>query len=133
MAKLPFWAVILYVIFAMLTAVAVGKISPPKPPVPVIANGVRYSADRDGKDQYVVATIISTGEQSWKVRVFHTRIKLWLEEDVQWVFITDLRLIGTSLFIRDGKARCYSVDVNSHRVRKTSCGTVFTHQEDSTQ
>jgi len=73
MAKLPFWAVILYAIFAMLTAVAVGKIIPPKPPAPVIANGVRYSADRDGKDQYVVATIISTGEQSWKVRVCFTR------------------------------------------------------------
>ena len=65
--------------------------------------------------------------------VFHTRIKFWLEADVQGVFITDLRLIGNSLFVRDGKVRCYSVDVNSHRVRKLSCGAIFAHQESSTQ
>jgi len=128
-AKFRFHAVIRYAMFAMVTAVATAKILPPRPVAPVINNGVRYSADRDGRDQYVVATDISTGKELWKVKVFHTRIKFWVEEDVQWVFITDLRLMDTSLFVRDGKARCYSVDVSSHRVRKVSCGTVFTQQE----
>lgn len=119
MAQLLCRAVILYGMVAMVTAVAVAKVTHPKPLAPVIANGVRYSADRDGIDQYVVANDISTGEQTWKVRVVHTRIKFWVEGDVQGVLITDLRLIGNSLFVRDGKARCYSVDVNSHRPQGT--------------
>ena len=133
MAKLLLPSVILYAIFAMVTPVAVAKIFPPKPVAPVVSNGVQYSADRDGRDQYVIATDISTDKQLWKVKVFHTRIKFWVEEDTQWVFITALRLVDTSLFVRDGEARCYSVDVNSHRVRKAPCGIAFTKQEGPTQ
>ena len=101
--------------------------------VPVEANGVRYSADRDGRDQYAVATDIATGKQLWKVRVFHTHIKFWIEEDVQWVFITDLKLMDNSLFVRDGKGRCYAVDINRHRVLKASCSVAFSQQERASQ
>ena len=56
-----------------------------------------------------------------------THIKFWVEEDTQWVFITNLRLMADrSLFVRDENARCYSVDLKRHRVHKASCGTVFT-------
>jgi hypothetical protein len=107
------------------------KIAPLKPVTPVESNGVRYSADRDGKDQYVVATDIPTGNQLWKVKVFHTQIKPWIEEDVQWVFITDLKLVNNSLFVRDGKARCYTVDVKNRRVSKAACNGVFTDGQSS--
>ena len=110
---------------ALATVVAAAKIALPKPAVPVEANGIRYSADCDGRDQYVVATDIASGKQLWKVKVFHTYIKFWIEEDVQWVFITDLKLVDSSLFVRDGKARCYAVDINSHRVRKAPCSAAF--------
>jgi outer membrane protein assembly factor BamB len=115
------------VALAMCTAAA--KIAPLKPVTPVDSNGVRYSADRDGKDQYVVATDMATGKQLWRVRVFHTYIKFWVEEDVQWVFITNLKLVDNSLWVRDGKARCYAVDVKTHRVRKAPCSGVFEEQE----
>ena len=65
-----------------------------------MANGIRYSSDRDGRDQYVVATDIASGKQLWNVKVFYTYIKFWIEEDVQWVFITDLKLVDSSLFVR---------------------------------
>ena len=81
--------------------------------------------NRDGRDQYVVATNVVTGQELWRVRVFHTHIKFWIEEDVQWVFITDLKLVDNSLFVRDGKARCYAVDVKGHRVRKALCSGAF--------
>ena len=133
MTKLQVRAVIVHASLALATVVVAAKIAPPKPVVPVEANGVRYSADPDGSDQYAVATDIATGKQLWKVKVFHTHIKFWIEEDVQWVFITDLKLMDSSLFVRDGKARCYAVDISSHRVRKAPCSVAFGQQERASQ
>lgn len=109
----------------MLTSDAMAKRLNPKPVVPVTANGIEYSADGDGRNQYISATDISTAKEIWKVKVFHTRIKPWLEEDVQWVFITNLKLVDDSLAIRDGKARCYLLSLKTHRVRKAPCSKVF--------
>ncbi len=118
---------------ALVTSAAVAKRMNPKPVPPVVSRGIRYSADGDGRDQYAVASDASSGKQLWKVKVFHTDIKFWIEEDVQWVFITDLKVIDSSLFVRDEKARCYSVDLNTHRVRKASCSTAFTQQENASR
>jgi hypothetical protein len=121
-------------VFAVLSfapAVATAKIPPMKPVAPVESNGVRYSAVQDGTGPYVVAEDITTGKQRWRVRVFRTHIKSWIEADVQWIFIKELKLVEGSLFVRDGKARCYAVDVREHRVRKTVCRGAFTEQENS--
>ena len=103
---------------------------PPKDVPPVVVNGVRYSANGDGKDSYVVATDVSSGKELWRVKVFHTRIKFWKgEEDNQWVFISDLKSAGNSLLVRDEKNRCCSIDLNSKHVRKAQCDGVFPPQE----
>ncbi len=133
MMRLQFRTLLACAAIALATEVAIAKIAPLKPVAPVESNGVRYAADRDGRDQYVIATDIATGKQLWKVRVFHTHIKFWIEEDVQWIFITDLKLVDNSLFVRDGKARCYTVDIKTRRVRKIICPGVFGQQESSTQ
>jgi hypothetical protein len=44
-----------------------------------------------------------------------------VEEDNQWIFISDLTKAGKSLLIRDEKARCYSLDLSTRRVRKKPC------------
>jgi hypothetical protein len=49
----------------------------------------------------------------WRVKVFHTRIKFWREEDNQWLFISDLKLAGNSLLVRDEKNRCDSIYLNA--------------------
>jgi len=41
-----------------------------------------------------------------------------LEEDVQWLFITDLKLVGNSLWVKDEKSRCYSINLNIKAVEK---------------
>jgi hypothetical protein len=123
--RLQFRLPLLSAVILVATVTAIAKIAPLKPVAPVEANGVRYSADGDGRDQFVVATDTATGKEIWRVKVFHTHVKFWIEEDVQWVFITDLRLVDNVLFVRDGKARCYSVDVKTHRVRKAICSGVF--------
>ena len=109
-------------VLTALTLFAYGKRVAPKPVAPVVSNGIKYSARGDGRDQYVVATAASTGSELWKAKVFHTRIKFWTEEDVQWIFITDLKIVNHSLFVRDENARCYSVEIlKNHRVHRTSC------------
>jgi homoserine dehydrogenase len=73
----------------------------PQPVSPVESNGLEYSADGDGRVQYVTATDVATSQQLWKVKIFQTHIKPWIEEDIQWVFITNLTLNGETLVIRD--------------------------------
>ena len=112
-------------VVALPSAAAIAKVAPLKPVPPVEANGVRYSREGDGRDQYVKAADIATGKQLWRVKVCHSRIKFWMEEDVQWTFITDLKLTDESLLIRDSKVRCYTIGITYHRVRKSSCNVAF--------
>ena len=53
--------------------------------------------------------------------MFTVHIKSWMEEDVQWVFITDLSLDSNALLIRDEKSRCYRLDLEKRRVKKDIC------------
>jgi hypothetical protein len=102
----------------------------PEPVAPVVAGGVRYSASGDGRDQYVVAEEVSNGKLLWKTKVFHNRIKFWVEEDVQWVFITNLKLVGDSIFVRDEQVRCYSIDLKRKHVKKQNCDGIFAQWRD---
>ena len=126
--KFRFCAQLVTAVISLATIAAIAKIPPRKPVVPVESNGVRYSAE---ESEYVAATEITTGKQLWRVRVFHTHIKPWIEPDVQLVFITELKLVGGALYVRDGKARCYAIDVRGHRVRKVVCSVVFAEQDSS--
>jgi hypothetical protein len=70
---------------------ALAKRVAPKDVPPIVADGVRYSAEGDGRDSFVVATEEASGKASWSTKMFHTRIKLWREEDNQWLFISDMK------------------------------------------
>src|SRR5579872_693135 len=113
----------LVLVFLLVSAQA--KRVTPKPVAPVISGGIRYSAAGDGRDQYVVAADATTGSVLWKVKVFHTHIKPWIEEDNQWVFISDLKLEADSLFVRDESSRCYSIDLSTTHVKKRPCSSAF--------
>jgi hypothetical protein len=109
----------------LLAANALAKRIPPKPVPPVLSGVTQYAADGDGQDEYVVTTDASSGNILWKVKVFHNHFKFWIEGDVQWVYITDLKLVDNWLFVRDEKCRCYFVDLKKKRVRKRQCYGVF--------
>ena len=104
---------------------SVAKRLPPKPVSPVVSGGIRYSAAGNGKDQNVVATDVASGKVLWQVRVFHNEIEASLEEDVQWIYITDLKVVDRSLLVKDERSRCYSVDLRDKRVTKRFCGWAF--------
>jgi len=127
--KFRFCFAIALAVVSLSSVAAIAKIAPLKPVRPVEANGIRYSREGDGRDQYVTATDVATGKRLWRVKVCHTRIKFWMEEDVQLTFITDLKLADGSLFVRDGKARCYSIGITNHRVRKSACSSLFAKEK----
>jgi hypothetical protein len=96
-----------------------------KPVSPVVSGGTLYSAGGDGQDQYVIAADASSGKELWRVKVFHSHVRFWMETDAQLVFITDLKLVDKSLFVRDERSRCYSIDLTKKRVKKQQCGAIF--------
>lgn len=97
------------------------KRMPPQPVSPVVRNNIEYSTDGDGRTGYVVATDVANGKELWRAKIFHVHLKPFLEEDVQWVFITDLKLVDNALSVRDEKSRCYRLDLATRYVRKTQC------------
>lgn len=123
--KLRFGVLALVASVALPILPAFAKIAPIKPVPPVEVKGVRYSGEGDGRDQYVKAVEIATGKQLWRMKVCHTRIKFWMEEDVQWTFITNLVLVNDLLLVRDSKSRCYTIGIADHRVRKSICSVAF--------
>jgi hypothetical protein len=125
-----FGTAVIFLLCSLMTIGAAAKRIPPKIVPPIIADGIRYSAEGDGKDNYVVATDSRTEKQLWRVKVFHNRVHWWRgEEDVQWVFISDMKLIGNALLVRDEKNRCYSVYLKAKRVKKQQCDSIFPAQE----
>ena len=112
-------------LFLVLVTGSVAKRIPPKPVNPVVSDGIRYSAEGDGRDQYIFARDSSNNKVLWKVRVFHNHVKFWMEEDVQWIYITDLKLSNNLLLVRDERSRCYSVNLKKRRVRRCDCDGLF--------
>ncbi len=94
------------------------KRAAPQPVTPVVYKGVTYSAPNDsGKVAYVVASD-SAGQELFRVKVFEVRISPKLEEDMQWIFITELKLRGDSLLVNDEAGRCSVIDLTTHKVKK---------------
>ena len=92
-----------------------------QPVNPVVSANIKYSAQGDGRTGYVVATEVVTGKQLWRAKVFHIHVKPWIEEDNQWVFISDLKLVDNALLVRDEMSRCYQVDLATKHVKKSNC------------
>jgi hypothetical protein len=97
---------------------SLAKRAKPKPVTPVVYAGIRYSAEGNGVDEYVVASDASSGKPLWTVRVAHNDHDPNTEQDVQDVYVSDLKAIKGVLLVRDEKSRCYSIDIATKRVNK---------------
>jgi hypothetical protein len=98
------------------------KRGPAKVVSAIVHDGIRYSAPNDnGRVGYVLASDANTGRELARFVIFRTKIDPVLEEDVQWVFITDLKVLGNSLVVRDEKSRCYQLNLKTKDVKKKAC------------
>lgn len=86
---------------------------------PIVHNGVRYTVPNDkGTKGYVVAWDAATGKKLWKTTIFRKCICPFLEHDVQWVFIRQMRLEEGRLLIVSERVKAYSLDLKTRRVKK---------------
>jgi hypothetical protein len=98
------------------------KRAAPKPVPPVSYKGITYSAPNTAELMNYVLASDSSGHELFRVKVFDVPIDPKLEQNVQWVFITELRISGGSLLVKDEKGRCFAVDLTTHVVkRKYGC------------
>jgi len=114
----PCWIMVGVGIFSLVPAGMFAKRAVPKPVVPVVFNGVTYSAPNDRRGAYVVATDEKNGRKLWEVKVFETKYDSQLEEDVQDVWITELHISNDSLLVKDEKSRCYRVNLATHVAKR---------------
>ena len=91
----------------------------PKKVDPVVGGGIRYEAPNRLSCVVVIeARDEKTGEKLWERIVYEVKIDPKLEEDVQWDFITRLRLQGNDLFITTESHREYKLDVKTRKVEE---------------
>jgi len=104
--------ILLGVIVAVLIPQTVWALRTRAPVVePVIHEGIKYTApNRDGRRGYVQALEVKTDRKLWEKTVFTNRIRPDLEEDVQWVFIQKLEIVGDKLVVTDERGRRYTTD-----------------------
>ncbi len=108
------------VVLAIPLNLCAKRVAPP-PVNPVVSGNIKYSARGDGRAGYVVASDAINQKELWSVEIFRIHIRPWEEEDNQWVFIGDLKLLDNALLVRDERSRCYRLELTTRHVRETRC------------
>ena len=65
---------------------------------------------------YIEAWDINTGQRLWEKRIYDVKIIPGWEEDIQWVFITNLSIRNGKLVVSDEKGIEYEIDVNTGEI-----------------
>jgi hypothetical protein len=103
--------------FVLLPRGVFAKRTAPAKCKPVVHQGIRYVAPNDdGRRAHVEAWEIESNKKLWDTTVFTNRIDPKLEEDVQWVFIKELRIQGGVLVVTSERDKVYLVNVKTKRV-----------------
>jgi hypothetical protein len=92
---------------------AFAKRAAPKRVPPLVYNGVEYRA-RDAC--FVEATDVTSGKKLWRTKVYQVWIIPLLEEDVQWVFISDMQVQGDKLLVKNELGKNFRLDLKSGRI-----------------
>ena len=86
---------------------------------PVVHDGVKYLApNANGREGKVEARSEKTGEKLWDAVIYTVTIDPNLEQDVQWVFITELAVRDGKLLVTNEKGERYVVDLKTRKVEK---------------
>lgn len=89
---------------------------PPKEVKSVIYKNIELRAPHE-KMGYVEAWDVTAKTMLWEKKIYSVYIDTWLEEDVQWVFITDLQIKGNELIVTNELNKQYVFNVDTKQVR----------------
>lgn len=96
--------------FSFLSPMALAKRIPAPKVEPVIFDGIQYIAPNDnGRREYIHALDAKTGELLKEITVKRNFIRFWIEEDLQWFYITKMEVQEGYLVVTDEKNRMFKV------------------------
>ncbi|MCF7892190.1 MAG: hypothetical protein K9L87_03290 [Candidatus Omnitrophica bacterium] len=107
--KYLFAATLALAFFSSVTTLYAKRL-PPKEVSPAIYNSIEFRASHN-KMGYIEAFDVETGEKLWEEKVYHVKIDPKLETDVQWIFITELKLRSNKLVIINERGNEYKVNI----------------------
>jgi len=123
-------AMIITVIFVLgiINSPALAKRAEPKPVNPIIKDGIEYSAPLEPNQiGFVIATWQKTKRVIWNRQIYTVKYeyKRGLEKDVQWFFISKLRLADNKLIITNELGYEYELDLDSLSVKVLKSSAVI--------
>jgi len=96
--------------------------------IAIIDNGIKYIPNSyydstKGRTFYIEAWDIMSGKKLWEQKIYEIKYNLSLEQDVQDVFITSLRIEKGKLIIKNEKDEEYTLDLNTKEVEQNSASS----------
>ena len=124
-----FFAMVLMVPFVWPVNV-LAKRAAPSEVAPIVFGGVRYIAVHLGvpageraNSGFVEARDEKSGRLLWRTKIHTTVYRSDVEQDVQDVFISSMRLDGGDLLLEDDHGRTYRIDLKTHVAREVPSRT----------
>jgi outer membrane protein assembly factor BamB len=100
---------------------AYAKRADPKPVPPVVWQGVEYRAPLDvEKIGHVQAFDQVSGLKLWETTAYTITINPFVEQDVQWVFISEMHVQDGKLVITNEDGKTYRLDLKTGRVESAT-------------
>lgn len=91
-------------------------------PDKIIIENIEYKATYEMgsllQKAYIEAKSIETGKILWKTKIYQIILNPVMEQDVQWVMITEIKEKGGELIISNEKKEKYSLDLKILKVKK---------------
>src|SRR5579872_500973 len=114
----PFVAALCLALMLSPCIASAKRTAPPKV-TPVVYEGIRYVAPNDdGRRAYVQAWDPATNKKLWEVTIFRNFIMPFEEENVQHVFIKQMKILDAALIITAEDDRVYRLDLKRLSVKK---------------
>ena len=112
-------AVVFFIAVSLLwPASAFAKRVPPTPVPPVVWQGIEYRAPLDHLG-YVQAFETASGRMLWETEVYHVWFNPFMEEDVQWVFVSGMAVQDGKLLLRNEEGNVFRLDLATGQVEGT--------------
>jgi hypothetical protein len=115
--------ILVLMVLVVGSSVAFAKQPAPKEVPPAVIGGIKYTAPHwcriNGKDQqggYIEARDFNTGRLLWELRVYEIKYEPGLEQDVQDIFITSLKVMDGKLQVANEKGDKFVVDLAQRKV-----------------
>lgn len=122
--KMKNFALLIIIIFSLITPINLyAKRKFPEDVQSVTHAGIRYEAPhfdvkRKQNGGYIKAFDQNTNKHLWTVQIYKTTYQSSVEQDVQDIFITSIKIKERTLFIYDEKNRIFQLNLKDKTVKR---------------